>query len=143
MSTRGLLDYKTNMVKTGFLIQGIREWTDHGSGDWISLRGLRPIAEIQYLDYLIYGLAPLSDDLATLRYRQRTANCTGHHQDKRTPFGRDLACRFTNEFGDQCLERECTFVYQGNMVQAAGMYNTLMRGKRACTCHRMSQWISG
>ncbi len=37
----------------------------------MALRGLRPIAEIQYLDYLLYGLQPLSDDLATLQYRTK------------------------------------------------------------------------
>ncbi|MEZ4931139.1 MAG: hypothetical protein R2788_03275 [Saprospiraceae bacterium] len=48
---------------------GIREWTIIGQAVGMSIRGLRPIAEIQYLDYLIYGISPLSDDLATLRYR--------------------------------------------------------------------------
>ena len=48
---------------------GIREWTIMGQAIGMAMRGLRPIAEIQYLDYLIYGLEPLSDDLATLRYR--------------------------------------------------------------------------
>ena len=48
---------------------GIREWSIMGQGIGMAMRGLRPIVEIQYLDYLIYGLEPLSDDLATLRYR--------------------------------------------------------------------------
>ncbi|RZM08808.1 MAG: transketolase, partial [Pedobacter sp.] len=48
---------------------GIRELTIMGQGIGIALRGLRPIAEIQYLDYLLYGLQPLSDDVATLHYR--------------------------------------------------------------------------
>ncbi|HZG00154.1 MAG TPA: thiamine pyrophosphate-dependent enzyme, partial [Chitinophagales bacterium] len=51
---------------------GIREATIIGQGMGMAMRGLRPIAEIQYLDYLLYGLQPISDDLATLRYR--TAN---------------------------------------------------------------------
>src|SRR6185437_4235434 len=48
---------------------GIRELTIIGQGIGLAFRGLRPIAEIQYLDYLLYGLQPLSDDLASLQYR--------------------------------------------------------------------------
>ena len=50
---------------------GIREATIIGQGIGMAMRGLRPIAEIQYLDYLIYGLQPISDDLATLQYRTK------------------------------------------------------------------------
>ncbi|RYZ19614.1 MAG: transketolase, partial [Chitinophagaceae bacterium] len=50
---------------------GIRELTIMGQGIGLAMRGLRPIAEIQYLDYLLYGLQPLSDDVATLHYRTR------------------------------------------------------------------------
>ena len=48
---------------------GIRELTIMGQGIGMAIRGLRPIAEIQYIDYLLYGLQPLSDDLASLQYR--------------------------------------------------------------------------
>ena len=48
---------------------GIRETTILGQGIGMAMRGLRPIAEIQYLDYLLYAIQILSDDLATLRYR--------------------------------------------------------------------------
>ena len=48
---------------------GIRELTIMGQGIGLSLRGLRPIAEIQYLDYLLYGLQPLSDDVCTTHFR--------------------------------------------------------------------------
>ncbi|MDZ7774200.1 MAG: hypothetical protein U5L09_00625 [Bacteroidales bacterium] len=48
---------------------GIRETTIIGQGIGLAMRGLRPIAEIQYFDYLLYALQTLSDDLATLRYR--------------------------------------------------------------------------
>src|SRR5690606_6605347 len=48
---------------------GIRELAIMGEGIGLALRGLRPIAEIQYLDYLLYGLQPLSDDVASLHYR--------------------------------------------------------------------------
>src|SRR5207253_10489522 len=50
---------------------GIRELTIMGQGLGLALRGLRPIAEIQYLDYLLYGLEPLSDDVATTHYRTK------------------------------------------------------------------------
>src|SRR5690606_10230920 len=50
---------------------GIREMTIMGQGLGLALRGLRPIAEIQYLDYLLFGLNVLSDDLATLSYRTK------------------------------------------------------------------------
>ena len=48
---------------------GIRETTIMGQGIGMAMRGLRPIAEIQYLDYLLYGLQTMSDDLSTLHYR--------------------------------------------------------------------------
>jgi pyruvate/2-oxoglutarate/acetoin dehydrogenase E1 component len=48
---------------------GIREATIIGQGIGMALRGLRPIAEIQYLDYLLYAIQIMSDDLATLQYR--------------------------------------------------------------------------
>src|SRR5205085_10236118 len=50
---------------------GIREATIMGQGIGLALRGFRPIAEIQYLDYLLYGLEPLADDLACLQYRSK------------------------------------------------------------------------
>src|SRR5205823_6490490 len=50
---------------------GIRELTIMGQGTGLAMRGLRPIAEIQYLDYLLYGLQTLSDDVATLHYRSK------------------------------------------------------------------------
>ncbi len=50
---------------------GIRELTIMGQGIGLAMRGLRPIAEIQYLDYLLYGLQPLSDDAATLHWRTK------------------------------------------------------------------------
>ena len=51
--------------------KGIREWSIIGEGIGAAMRGLRPIAEIQYLDYLLYALEPMSDDLATLQYRTK------------------------------------------------------------------------
>ncbi len=71
---------------------GIRELTIMGQGIGLAMRGLRPIAEIQYLDYLLYGLQPLSDDVSTLHYRTAgTAKLPADRSYKRSPAGRYLA----------------------------------------------------
>ncbi len=106
---------------------GIREWTIMGQAIGLSMRGIRPIAEIQYLDYLLYGLEPLSDDLATLRYRSNNLQqapaiirTRGHRLEgiwhAGSPLGMIInACRGMYV----CVPR--------NMTQAAGMYNTLLQ----------------
>jgi len=107
---------------------GIREWTIMGQAIGLALRGLRPIAEIQYLDYLIYGLTPLSDDLASLRYRTnglQTApaiiRTRGHRLEGIWHAGSPMSMLISTLRGLHiCVPR--------NMVQAAGMYNTLMQG---------------
>lgn len=107
---------------------GIREWTIMGQAIGLSLRGLRPIAEIQYLDYLIYGLSPLSDDLASLRYRTngiQTApaiiRTRGHRLEGIWHAGSPMGMLINSLRGmNICVPR--------NMTQAAGMYNTLMQG---------------
>ena len=107
---------------------GIREWTIMGQAIGLALRGLRPIAEIQYLDYLIYGLTPLSDDLASLRYRtngMQTApaiiRTRGHRLEGIWHAGSPMGMLVNSLRGIHvCVPR--------NMVQAAGMYNTLMQG---------------
>ena len=107
---------------------GIREWTIMGQAIGLSLRGLRPIAEIQYLDYLIYGLAPLSDDLASLRYRTNGMQAApaiirtrGHRLEGIWHAGSPMGMIVNSLRGMHiCVPR--------NMVQAAGMYNTLMKG---------------
>jgi pyruvate/2-oxoglutarate/acetoin dehydrogenase E1 component len=107
---------------------GIREWTIMGQAIGLALRGLRPIAEIQYLDYLIYGLTPLSDDLASLRYRTdglQTApaiiRTRGHRLEGIWHAGSPMSMLLSTLRGIHiCVPR--------NMVQAAGMYNTLMQG---------------
>ncbi|SEW19628.1 Pyruvate/2-oxoglutarate/acetoin dehydrogenase complex, dehydrogenase (E1) component [Chitinophaga sp. YR573] len=105
---------------------GIRELTIMGQGIGMALRGLRPIAEIQYLDYLLYGLQPLSDDVASLQYRTKgiqhcpiIVRTRGHRLEgiwhSGSPMGMILgALRGMNV----CVPR--------NMVQAAGMYNSLL-----------------
>lgn len=107
---------------------GIREWTIMGQAIGLALRGLRPIAEIQYLDYLIYGISALSDDLASLRYRTngiQTApviiRTRGHRLEGIWHAGSPMGMLINSLRGLHiCVPR--------NMVQAAGMYNTLMQG---------------
>jgi 2-oxoisovalerate dehydrogenase E1 component len=105
---------------------GIREATIMGQGMGLAMRGLRPIAEIQYLDYLIYGLQPLTDDLATLQYRTRGGQkapliirTRGHRLEGIWHTGSPMGMIVNSLRGLQvCVPR--------NMVQAAGMYNTLL-----------------
>jgi len=107
---------------------GIRELTIMGQGIGMAFRGLRPIAEIQYIDYLLYGLQPLSDDLATLQYRtagRQTAplivRTRGHRLEGIWHSGSPMGLILHSLRGlHVCVPR--------NMVQAAGMYNTLLQG---------------
>ena len=107
---------------------GIREWTIMGQAIGMAMRGLRPIAEIQYLDYLLYALEPLSDDLATLRWRsngQQKApaiiRTRGHRLEGIWHSGSPMGTIIHALRGIHvCVPR--------NMVQAAGMYNTLLQG---------------
>jgi pyruvate/2-oxoglutarate/acetoin dehydrogenase E1 component/TPP-dependent pyruvate/acetoin dehydrogenase alpha subunit len=106
---------------------GIRELTIMGQGIGMALRGLRPIAEIQYLDYLIYGLQPLSDDVASLQYRTKgiqscpiIVRTRGHRLEGIWHSGSPMSMIMGALRGmHMCVPR--------NMVQAAGMYNTLLQ----------------
>lgn len=106
---------------------GIREWSIMGQAIGLAARGLRPIAEIQYLDYLIYGLEPLSDDLATLRWRsagQQAApaiiRTRGHRLEGIWHAGSPLGMILNSLRGMYILTPR-------DMVQAAGLYNTLLQ----------------
>ncbi len=106
---------------------GIREWTIMGYALGMAMRGLRPIAEIQYLDYLIYGLSPLSDDLATLRYRSNSIQAApaiirtrGHRLEGIWHSGSPIGVLLGALRGIHLLVPR-------NMVQAAGFYNTLLQ----------------
>ena len=107
---------------------GIREWTIMGQAIGLAMRGLRPIAEIQYLDYLLYGLAPLSDDLCTLRWRSNNLQAApaiirtrGHRLVGVWHAGSPMGMMLGSLRGMHlCVPR--------NMTQAAGMYNTLLQG---------------
>jgi pyruvate/2-oxoglutarate/acetoin dehydrogenase E1 component/TPP-dependent pyruvate/acetoin dehydrogenase alpha subunit len=106
---------------------GIRELTIMGQGIGLAMRGLRPIAEIQYLDYLLYGLQPLSDDAATLHYRSAgiqscplIVRTRGHRLEGIWHSGSPMGVVINALRGMYvCVPR--------NMTQAAGMYNTLLQ----------------
>ncbi len=107
---------------------GIREATIIGQGIGMAMRGLRPIAEIQYFDYLLYGLQTISDDLATLHYRTRGIQSApliirtrGHRLEGIWHSGSPLSMVINSIRGVYiCVPRD--------MTRAAGMYNTLMEG---------------
>jgi len=106
---------------------GIREHTIIGQGIGLALRGLRPIAEIQYLDYLLYGLQPLSDDVATTHYRTKgkqscpiIVRTRGHRLEGIWHSGSPMGMIINALRGMYvCVPR--------NMTQAVGMYNTLLQ----------------
>ena len=122
---RGLQD------KYGFLRvtdTGIREATIIGQGIGLALRGLRPIAEIQYLDYLLYGLQIMADDLSNLRWRSAgrqqaplIIRTRGHRLEGIFHSGSPMA-------GIINLVRGMHVLVPRNMTQAAGFYNTLLEG---------------
>ncbi len=107
---------------------GIREATIIGQGIGLALRGFRPIAEIQYLDYLIYALSQLSDDLSTLQYRTKGKQAAplivrtrGHQLQGIWHAGSPMQMLLGSLRGMYlCVPR--------NMTQAAGFYNTLLEG---------------
>src|SRR5690606_36972569 len=68
---QGLEGLQAKFGATRISDTGIREATIVGQGIGLAMRGLRPIAEIQYLDYVLYGLQLMSDDLATVQYRTK------------------------------------------------------------------------
>lgn len=107
---------------------GIREVTILGQAIGMAMRGLRPIAEIQYLDYLLYALQLISDDLATLRWRTAGGqkapviiSTRGHRLEGIWHAGSPMA-------GIIHLVRGVHVLVPRNMTQAAGFYNTLLLG---------------
>jgi pyruvate/2-oxoglutarate/acetoin dehydrogenase E1 component/TPP-dependent pyruvate/acetoin dehydrogenase alpha subunit len=107
---------------------GIRETTIIGQGIGMAMRGLRPIVEIQYFDYIYYALATLTDDLASLRYRtaggQRAPliiRTRGHRLEGIWHSGSPMGTMLSSLRG-------LHVVVPRNFTQAAGFYNTLMKG---------------
>ncbi len=106
---------------------GIREATIIGQGLGMAMRGLRPIAEIQYFDYLLFGLQVISDDLATLHYRSAGGqkapmiiSTRGHRLEGIWHSGSPLSMVINSIRGVHVLVPR-------NMTQAAGFYNTMLR----------------
>jgi pyruvate/2-oxoglutarate/acetoin dehydrogenase E1 component/TPP-dependent pyruvate/acetoin dehydrogenase alpha subunit len=106
---------------------GIREATILGQGIGMAMRGLRPIAEIQYLDYILYALQIISDDLATLRYRTKgkqkaplIIRTRGHRLEGIWHSGSQMG-------GIINLVRGVHVLVPRNMTKAAGFYNTLLQ----------------
>ncbi len=107
---------------------GIREATILGQAIGLAMRGLRPIAEVQYLDYVLYALQIMSDDLATLRWRTRgkqmapvIVRTRGHRLEGIWHSGSPMG-------GLVHFLRGMVVCVPRNMTQAAGMYNTLLQG---------------
>jgi 2-oxoisovalerate dehydrogenase E1 component len=123
---QGLEGLQTKFGEHRVFDTGIREATIMGQAIGLSMRGLRPIAEIQYLDYLLYALQIMSDDLATVQWRTKgmqkapvIIRTRGHRLEgvwhSGSPMGMIInACRGINV----CVPR--------NMTQAAGFYNLLL-----------------
>ncbi len=106
---------------------GIRECTILGQGIGLALRGLRPIAEIQYLDYLLYALQIMSDDLASLQYRTKGGQkapliirTRGHRLEGVWHAGSPMSMILGSLRGIYILTPR-------DMTQAAGFYNTMLR----------------
>ena len=112
----------------GITTQGIREATIIGQGIGMALRGLRPIAEIQYVDYVLYCLHTLSDDLASYLYRTVGQQAVpliirtrGHRLEGIWHSGSPMGAMIH-------LLRGINLLVPRNMTQAAGFYNTLLEG---------------
>lgn len=108
---------------------GIREATIMGQGIGLALRGMRPLAEIQYLDYLMYALQTMSDDLASMHYRTAGGmiapviiSTRGHRLEGIWHSGSPISMLINSVKGVYvCVPRD--------MTHAAGFYNTLMEGQ--------------
>lgn len=111
---------------------GIRECTIIGQGIGLALRGFRPIAEIQYLDYLLYAIQILSDDLANLQYRTKggqkaplIVRTRGHRLEGIWHAGSPIGMVLNSLRGMYVLVPR-------NMTQAAGFYNTMLQSDDPC-----------
>jgi len=126
---QGLVGLQEKYGEERIFDTGIREWTIMGQGAGLAMRGLKAIAEIQYLDYLVYALPILTDDVATLRYRSvglqqvpMIIRTRGHRLEGIWHTGSPLGMMINSLRGIH-------IAVPRNMVQAAGIYNTLLQGK--------------
>jgi pyruvate/2-oxoglutarate/acetoin dehydrogenase E1 component/TPP-dependent pyruvate/acetoin dehydrogenase alpha subunit len=124
---QGFVGLQAKYGENRIMDTGIREWTLVGQALGSSMRGLKPIVEIQYLDYLAYAFSPLTDDLATLRYRTNgiqsapmIVRTRGHRLEGVWHSGSPMGMLTSSMRGIYlCVPR--------NFVQAAGMYHTLLK----------------
>jgi len=124
---QGLEGMQEKYGETRIADTGIREATILGQGVGLAMRGLRPIAEIQYLDYVLYCLQGMSDDLATLQYRTKggqkapvIVRARGHRLEGVWHSGSPMA-------GILNLVRGMMVLVPRNLTQAAGFYNTMLK----------------
>ena len=125
---KGLEGLQEEFGESRVMDSGIREATIIGQGIGMAIRGLRPIPEIQYLDYIYYALFVLSDDLASLRYRTKGGQASpviirtrGHRLEGIWHSGSPMSTLLGSLRGVHlCVPR--------NLTEAAGMYNTLLQG---------------
>lgn len=124
---QGMAGLQTKYGKMRVTDVGIRECTIMGQAIGMAMRGLRPVAEIQYLDYILYGLQILSDDLATVNWRTKGGQkapviirTRGHRLEGVWHSGSLMA-------GVVHLVRGINVCVPRNFVQTAGMYNTLLQ----------------
>ncbi len=124
---QGLEGLQEKYGETRVADAGIREATILGQGIGMALRGLRPIAEIQYLDYLLYAIQIMSDDLATLQYRTSgrqkaplIVRTRGHRLEGIWHSGSPMGMIINSLRGVHVLVPR-------NMTKAAGFYNTLLK----------------
>ncbi|WP_185872377.1 alpha-ketoacid dehydrogenase subunit alpha/beta [Blattabacterium cuenoti] len=125
---QGLEGLQKKYGKTRIFDTGIRESTIIGQGIGLAMRGLRPIVEIQYLDYILYALQIMSDDLACLQYRTKGGQkapviirTRGHRLEGIWHSGSPMG-------GIINYLRGILILVPRNMVKAAGFYNTLLSG---------------
>ena len=124
---QGLEGMQEKYGETRIADTGIREATILGQGVGLAMRGLRPIAEIQYLDYVLYCLQGMSDDLATLQYRTKggqkapvIVRTRGHRLEGVWHSGSPMA-------GILNLVRGMMVLVPRNLTQAAGFYNMMLK----------------
>ena len=124
---QGFAGLQTKYGEDRIFDTGIREWTIVGQAIGMAMRGLKPIAEIQYIDYLVYCLSPLSDDVATMRFRSNGMQCApliirtrGHRLEGIWHSGSPMGMILNSIRGIHLLVPR-------NMVQAAGFYQTMIQ----------------